>query len=152
MCSFLKQNDRKRFLGVAGICTDVFRKSPMGGYSWLAISSAFDKIGMTTAFYTSYCMITIYGEYKLTCSRHIYFKVHDSSCLKIIFFAVDEEIKMHLFSCFTALCLFTERIYLEHTQLKDTPERDLGSAALRYFSSLVYQRTDPSVSKQVISL
>lgn len=58
----------------------------------------------------------------------------------MVFFALDEEIKMHLFSCFTALCLFTERIYLEHTQLKDTPERDLGSAALQYFSSLVLSK------------
>lgn len=66
-----------------------------------------------------------------------YLKVHDSSSLKMIFLALDEEIKMHLFSCFTALCLFTGRIYLEHTQLKDTLKRDLGSAALRYFSSLV---------------
>lgn len=57
--------------------------------------------------------------------------------LKVIFLALDEEIKMHLFSCFTALCLFTVRIYLERTQLKDTLERDLGSAALQYFSSLV---------------
>lgn len=57
--------------------------------------------------------------------------------LKVIFLALDEEIKMHLFSCFTALCLFTVRIYLEHTLLKDTLERDLGSAALQYFSSLV---------------
>lgn len=81
--------------------------------------------------------MTIYDEYKLTCSAHIYFKVHDSSCLKMVFLALDDEIKMHLFSCFTALCLFTGRIYLEHTQLKDTLERDLGSAALRFFSSLV---------------
>lgn len=72
MRSFLKQNDRKRFLGVVGICTDIFRKSPMGGQSWLAISSAFDKIGVTTAFYTSYCMMTIYGEYTYLSQTHIF--------------------------------------------------------------------------------
>lgn len=126
-------------MGTVGICMDVFKKSLMGEHGWFAISSAFDNIGIMTSFYKSCCSpgMTVYDEYKLTCSRHIYFKVHDSSCLKMVLTALDEEIKMHLFSCFTAFCLFTGRIYLEPTQLKDTLERDLGSAALWYFSSLV---------------
>lgn len=124
-----------------GILHGRLQKEPHRGTVWLAISSAFDNVGRTISFYKPCCVpgMTTYDEYKLTCSGHIYFKVHDSSFFffLIIFLALDEEIKIHLFSCFTALCLFTVRIYLEHTQVKDTLERDLGSAALQYFSSLV---------------
>lgn len=130
----LKWNYRKRFPEVVGICRDVFRKSLVKEGVCFVISSASDNLDKLPHFTSPISlgwlsMINTNLPVPNTCI---------SKCMTAPvwkwYLALDEEIRMHLFSCFTAIWFFYRKNTLWAYIIKRYPGKGFRKRCIMVFS------------------